>query len=122
LDILQVEAELAKRRLSTFIRKAWTVVEPGVEYVHGWHIDAIADHLTAVTNGEIRNLVVNIPPRHMKSLNVSVFWPCWAWTRMPELRWMFASYAEDLALRDSVKCRRLILSQWYQDRWGKFMR
>jgi len=87
--------------------------------VHGWHIDAIADHLTGVTEGEIRNLIINIPPRHMKSLNVSVFWPCWAWTRMPELRWMFASYAEDLALRDSVKCRRLILSQWYQDRWGK---
>lgn len=55
----------------------------------------------------------------MKSLNVSVFWPCWSWTRQPELRWMFGSYAEELALRDSVKCRRLVLSKWYQDRWGK---
>jgi predicted phage terminase large subunit-like protein len=83
-----------------------------------WHIDAIAEHLEAVTIGEIRNLVINIPPRFMKSLLVSVFWPTWVWINLPSIQWLFASYAEDLAFRDSLKCRRLILSPWYHGNWG----
>lgn len=66
--------------LRTFIADAWHVVEPATPYVHGWHLDAIAEHLEAVTRGEIRNLIINIPPRHMKSLSVCVFWSCWEWT------------------------------------------
>ena len=104
--------------LPEFIRGAWHVLEPVTKYVHGWHIDAICEHLVAVTNGQIRNLLINIPPRHMKSLSVSVFWPMWVWTRKPETRWLFSSYADSLAIRDSLKCRRLIQSQWYQRQWA----
>jgi predicted phage terminase large subunit-like protein len=112
-------ATIAERLpLSEFLRGAWQVVEPGKEYVHGWHIDAICEHLEAVTRGEIRNLIINIPPRHMKSLAVSVFWPTWVWTWWPESRWLFSSYADTLATRDSLKCRRIIQSQWYQSQWG----
>ncbi|HEY4722814.1 MAG TPA: hypothetical protein VII92_13255, partial [Anaerolineae bacterium] len=104
--------------LPDFIRGAWRILEPVTPYVHGWHIDAICEHLTAVMNGQIRNLLINIPPRHMKSLSVSVFWPTWVWTFKPEMRWLFASYAETLAVRDSLKCRRLIQSPWYQGQWA----
>jgi predicted phage terminase large subunit-like protein len=89
-----------------------------VEFVQGWHIDAIADHLTAVTTGQIRNLLINVPPRHSKSTIVSVMWPAWEWITHPERRWLFASYAESLAVRDNVRCRRLIGSAWYQANWG----
>lgn len=98
------------------------MIEPASEYVPGWHIDAISDHLEAVTRGWIRNLIINIPPRHMKSLQVAVLWPTWAWTWQPETRWLFSSYAEKLAIRDSVKSRRLINSPWYQARWGHVFR
>jgi predicted phage terminase large subunit-like protein len=108
----------ADASLSQFIKDAWPVVEPATEYIHDWHVDAICEHLAAVTTGEIRNLIINIPPRHMKSLIVSVFWPCWEWTTMPSRRWLFASYAQSLATRDSLKCRRLIRSKWYQTRYG----
>lgn len=101
-----------------FMRQAWPILEPATPYVHGWHVDAIADHLTAVTQGQIRRLLINMPPRHMKSLAISVFWPSWSWTEQPELRWLFASYALSLSKRDSLKCRRLIESPWYQERWG----
>src|ERR1035437_1939723 len=67
------------------------------------------DHLEAVSYGHIRNLLINVPPRHMKSLLVSVLWPAWEWTRWPERRWLFSSYAATLSIRDSVKCRRLKL-------------
>jgi predicted phage terminase large subunit-like protein len=54
----------------------------------------------------------------MKSLSVSVFWPAWRWCRKPETKWLYSSYAQDLAIRDSLATRRLITSPWYQRRWG----
>lgn len=113
-----VEAELCKRSLVDYLRLAWPIVEPAIPYTHGWHIDAIADHLTAATNGQIRNLIINMPPRHMKSLLCAVFWFTWVWTFRPATRWLYASYSAGLSVRDSVKCRRIIEHPWYQDRFG----
>jgi predicted phage terminase large subunit-like protein len=101
-----------------FIREAWTLLEPVSTFEEGWHIDAIADHLTAITEGQLRNLIINVPPRSGKSSLVSVLWPAWVWIAHPEKRWLFASYAASLSVRDSVKCRRVIESDWYQERWG----
>jgi predicted phage terminase large subunit-like protein len=114
----ELEAELAVRSFRDFVRQAWLTVEPSTPFVPGWHIDAIIDHLEAVTRGDIRNLLINVPPRHMKSLLVSVFWPAWEWLRHPERRWLFSSYGAQLSIRDSVKCRRLIESPWYQQHWA----
>jgi len=114
----QRTAQLRALSLRDFIRQAWHVVEPQTKYIPGWHIDAISDHLEAVTRSEIRRLIINIPPGMMKSLSVSVFWPVWMWTFKPHLRFLTASYALSLATRDSLKSRRLIQSQWYQSRWG----
>ena len=113
-----LDRELATRRLGEFIRQAWPVIEPGTRFVPGWHIDAICEHLEAISQGQIRNLLITMPPRHMKSLAASVFWPCWEWIRWPERRWLFSSYAESLSIRDSVRCRRLIQSPWFQSCFG----
>jgi predicted phage terminase large subunit-like protein len=104
--------------LGQFVRQAWAVVEPSTPFVPGWHIDTIVEHLEAISYGQIRNLLINVPPRHMKSLLVAVFWPAWEWIRWPERRWLFSSYGAQLSIRDSVKCRRLIESTWYQRLWG----
>ena len=114
----KVERELATRSFREFVVQAWNVVEPGTPFVPGWHIDAIIEHLEAVSYGRIRNLLISVPPRHMKSLLVSVLWPAWEWIRWPERRWLFSSYAFSLSMRDSLKCRRLIESPWYQAFWG----
>src|ERR1700719_4714764 len=113
----QLDAEIAARNLRDFVLQAWPVVDASTPFVPGWRIDAIIDHLEAVTRGQIRNLLINVPPRHMKSLLVSVFWPAWEWIRWPERRWLYSSYGAQLTIRDSVKCRRLIESPWYQERW-----
>lgn len=115
---IAIDGERARRSLRHFIEGGWHVLEPTNPFVPGWHIDAIAEHLEAVTRGDIRNLVINMPPRHAKSLLVSVFWPMWEWASHPERRWLFSSYAQSLSIRDSLKCRRLIQSPWYQMRWG----
>jgi predicted phage terminase large subunit-like protein len=114
----EIDSEFATRRLGEFVRQAWAVVEPSTPFVPGWHIDAIIEHLEAVTRGDIRQLLINVPPRHMKSLLVSVLWPAWEWTQHPERRWLYSSYAASLSIRDSVKCRTLIESRWYQRFWG----
>jgi len=109
--------ELAQRKLKHFISQAWSIVEPAYPFIPNWHIDAICEHLTALRNREIRQLIINIPPRCMKSLTCAVFFPAWCWTDMPSDKFVFASYAQNLSVRDSMKMRRLIKSSWYQSFW-----
>lgn len=119
--------ERAEASLTEFTANAWRYIDPA-PFVAGRHIDAICEHLEAVTNGDIRRLLINIPPRLSKSSLVAVAWPAWTWaqsesgpTSGPETQFLFASYAQSLSLRDSVKCRRLIESPYYQQSWaGRF--
>jgi len=93
-------------------------VEPATAYIHNWHIGLISEYLTALTRLEIQNLIINIPPRHMKSLLTVVMWPTWVWINMPASRWLTGSYSQGLATRDALKSRRIIQSDWYQQRFG----
>lgn len=138
---LRIEGEIARRRsaererrrverdrdrilkvsesLAGFIREGWSVLEPNTRYVHGWHIDAIGEHLEAVSSGLINRLVINVPPGFMKSLQTCVFWPAWEWGPhgRPDLRYLTATYKHDYAGRDARKHRDLVLSEWYQALW-----
>ena len=114
----QVKAEQARRSLREFLEQAWPVLEPHTPFVPGIHVDAICQHLQAITEGRLRDLIINVPPGHAKSLLVAVFWPAWVWISHPGVRWIFGSYRAELAIRDSLKCRTLIESAWYQQRWG----
>lgn len=118
-DLLEIEREYCRRRLGHFIRRAWHVLEPGQPYVHGWHLDALCEHLEAVTSGQITRLLINIPPGTMKSMASAVFWPAWEWgpIGMPHVRMIGASHEEGLATRDNMKMRRLVQSEWFQSLW-----
>lgn len=109
-----VRAEKARRSLHEFVRQAWPVVEPATSFIDNWHVGAICEHLEAVTRGEITRLLINIAPGLAKSLLVAVLWPAWIWPHRPSWRGLFSSYAYELAERDSVRCRSLIRSDWYQ--------
>jgi len=121
MESLRLMEEFDRRKclnsLSRFSEEAWPLIEPKRRFVPGWHIDAISEHLEAVARGEIRNLLINIPPRHSKSSLVCVFFPAWVWLTRPESRWLFASYSQNLSKRDSVKCRRIIESEWYRKKF-----
>lgn len=100
--------------LDAFTQEMWPVIEPSTQYRHGWHIEIISRHLESVARFEIPKLIINIPPRHMKSILASVMFPAWVWLKNPERRFIYASYAQALATRDSVKTRTLIESPEYQ--------
>ena len=112
-----IDTYLAEKKLVEFQKQAWGIIDSH-DYIHGWHIDAICDHLEAVASFEITRLVINIPPRHMKSINVCVGFPAWVWLSAPERQFLYASYASSLSIRDNIKCRRVIQSPFYQNRWG----
>ena len=118
-DLIAVEQELCKRSLADFARRAWHVLEPETPLKWGWALDAICEHLEAVTAGEITRLLMNVPPGTMKSLLCGVIWPAWEWgpQNMPHLRYVGTAHEQELAIRDSRRCRSLIKSDWYQDRW-----
>jgi predicted phage terminase large subunit-like protein len=81
-------------------------------------MDAVCEHLEAVSRGELRNLVITVPPRSSKSTITSVLWPAWSWIARSSMRWLTASYALALAVRDAVRSRRVLDSPWYRARWA----
>ena len=103
--------------LYAFVKAAWSVIEPSRPFVDGKHIKAICLHLEALFFGKITRLLVNMPPRFAKSSIISVLFRVWCWLKQPGLRFLCASYALSLAIRDNLKCRRLILSPWFQEHY-----
>ena len=118
----QEDAERLSGDLRAFVRDGWRVLKPAERYQHNWHIDAICDHLMAVSRGEILRLQVWIPRATMKSLNVSVLWPAWEWTTEPGIRYWTACYELGLAGRLTGASRNVLASSWYQQRWGHTFR
>lgn len=111
------DARELKGSLAKFIRAAWPIIQAD-RFVPNWHLDVVADHLEAVSAGDIRRLQIWVPPGTMKSLSCSVFWPSWEWASKPELRLLTGSYDIDLSTRFAVRSRDLMQSRWYTDRWG----
>ncbi len=114
--LARIRAERARRGLGLhdFIRDAWRWVDPAPAFF-GRYTRTLCWVLEQVLKGRIRRLLINVPPGHMKSLTVSVFWPAWAWLMRPEVRFAFTSYRGDLALRDADRSRDLIRSEFYQE-------
>lgn len=118
---LAYEKALCERSFKDFVRFAWPHVDTAT-YVHNWHIDVLADHLQACADGRIKRLLINICPGSAKSVIVNVLFPAWLWAIRPTARILSASHSFDLALRDNLKTRRLIQSQWFQRRWPMNLR
>lgn len=114
-----------ENRLIDFVEAGWPAID-SAEYQKSWAVDALCEHLEAVTFGHIRRLLVNFPPRCTKTTVASICWPAWAWARRqrtfwsgPSVKFLCASYNNALALEHSNKTRRLIASGWFNSRWGQ---
>lgn len=114
-----IDREICRRSLRQFVELAWHVLEPEEEFVPGRVIDAICEHLQAVTEGRIKRLLINVPPGTAKSLLASVFWPAWEWgpRGLAHHRFFTASHEMNLSLRDNRRMKKLVESDWYQRRW-----
>jgi predicted phage terminase large subunit-like protein len=137
----QCEALLYRDSLGHFIQAGWRHAGEPKEFQTNWHIDLLCDHLMAVARGEIKGpgpLIFTFPPRHMKSRAVNVFFPAWVWAQDPDpgleghglnvrpgtlsgpgVKFAHLSYVQKLSNEHSDACRRLVSSDWYQERWGR---
>src|ERR1700692_608443 len=80
--LAEVERGVYRNNLYEYMKAAWPVIEPA-PFLPNWHIELLAEYLEAVTHGEIKRLLINLPPRYMKSTCVSILVPTWVWTRSP---------------------------------------
>jgi hypothetical protein len=103
-----------RRHLVAFNEKVFHTLDPGTRYEHNWHLDHLCWQLTRVARGEVRRLILNVPPRSMKSITVSIGFTAWLLGQDPTKRIICASYADDLARKLSVDTRAVMESPWYQ--------
>lgn len=109
---------LLQNNLSAYIQKVFNTLNPSTNYLHNWHIDAIADYLQAVQDKEICKLIINMPPRFMKSIAVSVAWTTYLLGHKPSTQIICASFASTLAENLSVQSRNVMTSGWYKKVFG----
>ena len=114
-DQIKLLKLLLKKDLSFFTQKVFKTVDPNSEYLHNWHIDLIAEYLLACKKGEIKRLIINIPPRHLKSISVAVSFPAWLLGNNPSEQIMCSSYSEALSFEHSLNCRLILESPWYKE-------
>jgi predicted phage terminase large subunit-like protein len=117
-EATQLYQHLLENDFAGFCHAAWSILEPATTFLDNWHLDLVCEYLTLVQRREIRRLIINIPPRHEKSLLTTVFFPCWVWALQPATRFICSSYAETLSIKHSLDRRSLITSSWYQSLWG----
>lgn len=112
-ELYEAAKRAAKSSLAEFARLLWGVVNPGVEMKWNWHLDCICDHLEAISNGQIKRLLINLPPGSCKSTLVNQMWPTWEWLKQPTKRWAFLTNVKDNAFKEAGYRRNILLSQEY---------
>ena len=119
-DRTQILRALLRTNLSAFSRKVFATLEPGIGYQHNWHIDHVCWQLGRVERGEIKRLIINVPPRSMKSILVSNAFTAWYLGRNPTRRVICTSYASDLAEKLSLDTKRILQSPWFEQCFPNF--
>lgn len=104
---------LMRQNLYAFTMKAFSVIEPSTPFEDNWHIGCISEHLQASFDGEIQWLIINEPPRCLKSVQVAQIYPSWVMGKEPHHQFIGASYGHSLAERNVMKCRQIIQSEDY---------
>jgi len=105
---------LLRHDFATFAMRCFHDLNPQTRLAMNWHLRVIAAKLTAVREGKIRRLIINLPPRHLKSLLASIAFPAWCLGHDPSAQFLSVSYAQDLADKLARDCRAIMMSPWYR--------
>lgn len=108
-------ASVLRTDFVAFVQRGFYELNPGIEYSHNWHVEVIAEALEKCRTGQLRRLIINLPPRSLKSHMTSISFVAWLLGHRPSTRIIVASYAQDLADKLARDCRLLMLSPWYRN-------
>jgi predicted phage terminase large subunit-like protein len=106
--------------LHDFVIKSFKALNPSAEYIDNWHIELICDLLQQITDHKVKRLIINIPPRYLKSTCISVAWPAWLLGNDPSRRIITASYSRDLSIKLSLDTKVITSSDWFKDNYPDF--
>jgi predicted phage terminase large subunit-like protein len=114
-DLTFAEYALVLREdFATFAARCFCDLNPQAKLAMNWHLEVIAAKLIEVRQGKIRRLIINLPPRHLKSLMASIAFPAWCLGHDPSAQILCVSYAQDLADKLARDCRSIMMSSWYR--------
>ena len=105
---------ILRHDLTAFTERVFATVSPGDQYEPNWHIDAMTEALRRVHTGEIRRLLITVPPRHLKSITAAVAFPAWALGHDPSTKFLVASYGGELAAKHARDFRMVMEASWYR--------
>jgi predicted phage terminase large subunit-like protein len=114
-EVFNIYDEITRQHLGVFIRRAFPIINPNTEYSHNWHIDAISEYLMAAYQRDIKRLIINIPPRSLKSTCATIALPAWGLGNNPSLQFMCGSYSRAVSNKHSQDTRHLMLSPFYKE-------
>lgn len=106
---------ILRNDFKSFVQKVFNAVSPNAKYLDNWHIDVICNELIDMLNGINNRLIINIPPRYMKSIICSIAFPAFILGHNPEASVICVSYSDDLATKFANDCKKIIESYWYQE-------
>lgn len=109
---------LCRTKFDAFAERAFRIIEPGIPYEWNWHMGCVSEHLEAVFNGEIQRLIINVPPRSLKSYLAAKSFPAWAIGKKPEIKFISCSYSFEVAEANALGCKRIMEDPWYQSCFG----
>ena len=114
-NLADLQKEIYTNSLLYFIERSFYIINQGAKFINNWHIEAISEALTEVYKGNIKRLLINMPPRYLKSVCVSVAFPAWVLGKDPTKRIIVASYSEKLSLKHSTDCRLIMSNSWFKN-------
>lgn len=106
---------LLRTDFKSFVTKVFGEVAPGSKYINNWHIDVICDAIMDMYEGGNNRLIINMPPRYMKSLICSIALPAWILGHNPKAQILCVSYNDELADKFAISCRDVMQSDWYRE-------
>lgn len=112
--------ELSRRDFNAFAAFAFKSVQPGVKYEWQWYVDCMGEHLMAMWRGEISRMVINIPPRCLKSFYVSQAFPAWLLGLNPAEKIINVSYGSSVVEQNAMRCRAIIDSPLFKATFPEF--
>ena len=115
----QAHDAILRKHFDFFLRRSLMTLNPGQAYLPNWHIQAIAYQLERIRRGEITRLIINMPPRNLKSLTVSVAFPAFLLGHEPWHRIFAISYGSDLSSKHASDFRSIVESPWYRRAFPK---
>ena len=111
-------AEILRHDFNAFVHRSFLELNGGTTFRSNWHQEVLAARLEDVRHGHCRRLVINIPPRHLKSHTASIAFPAWLLGQDPTKQILTVSYAQDLSDKLARDCRALMTSRFYEALFG----